>query len=811
MPDKESRTDASEKPFGTLGRRDVLKTTAVAAAAAGGVSTSAAAGSGLPELPVIEDFERSDPLAEYGGSTSLFDTTASPTYEGSQALVNDSGSFGGVNSTSGLNEYPERGDDVFVYFQNAGDENFVSFNLFSQAEVDNPDRYAIGLSGIGGDLTLWKIENGATDTLDSSAPSSTTSGWYRLEISTDDTTVSADLYDDSSDTLLASVSTSDTTFSSGGIGFRSAGNGEVFDYVVLDGEFDDVEGVVEDFERANPLNEYGGSTGLFDTTSSAYEGSQALINDGGSFGGVNSTSGLAVYPERGDEVHVYINNAPGDNFVSFNLFSQAEVDDPDRYSVGLSGVSGDWTLWKTENGSIEALDSSAPSDTTSGWYRAEISTDSSTVSADLYDDSSDQLLASVSANDSTFSSGGIGFRSAGNGEVFDYVVLADDVAGEDDVEIEVSVDDVEHPEEVVVNIDVYSDDDWIYEADDGVVVSVGDQTQTDDLLIGSHNVYEFTFEKDVGTHEWDVEVEAETRRESFDDDPESITGQTLTDEGTVEVEEGDGDPTPGDETIFLDFDAATWLEDPPASYDRVHDTRGSGNYAELGGLIDGTVHDDTHIQFTAAGNSSSGSKSSNTTVELWHDHRVGYIPQEVYFEVDIYLGPEYYLDGTDTDRWGWIMNRYGGNEYSSNTGNGFSNAFGTTPRGNPPSGTYAFFSYAYDSTNTGTTGNFIEHINQNSNAYIPIGEWVTFAGYCKCNDIGQSNAVQKFYRDGDLIAYRGGFQTSASSQDDWCSEVGMLGYYIDSGGGTSINSNKERHFDNHRIWVDDDIPGEIRE
>ena len=380
-------------------------------------------GGEVPEAPVIEDFDRSNPLAEYGGRTDLFSTTSSPVYEGSQALVNDGGDFGSVVSTSGLDEYPSRGDEVHVYFDNAWDDNFLAFHIFAQSETDNPDGYTVGISAQGA-WRMWRNEGGSlTQIADGDLPSSDQiSGWYRAEIRTDSTTVYADLYDDSTDGLLASIQADDTTYSSGGIGFRSTGNGEVFDYVVLDDDPDD--NVVEDFERSNPLSEYGGSTGLFDTTSSpVYEGSQALVNDGGSFGGVNSTSGLDTYPERGDDVTVYFNNASGDNFVAFNLFSQAEVDNPDRYSIGLSGVSGDLTLWKTEGGSIDTLDSSPPSSTTAGWYRVEISTDSSTVSADLYDDSSDTHLASVSASDSTFSSGGIGFRSAGNGEVFDYVII----------------------------------------------------------------------------------------------------------------------------------------------------------------------------------------------------------------------------------------------------------------------------------------------------------------------------------------------------------------------------------------------------
>ena len=371
-----------------------------------------------PAYPVIEDFERDSPLADYGGETGLFSVTSSPTYEGNSALVNDGGDFGGGNSTSGLDTYPERGDEFEVHLNNAGDGNFAAVNFFAQSETDDPDRYAIGLSGVTDELTLWKSENGDLDTLDSSAPSDTTSGWYRIEISTDSSTISADLYDEGSGAHLASVSASDSTFSSGGIGFRSAGNGEVFDYAVhgVDDE------VVEEFERSNPLTEYGGSTGQFDTTESTYEGSQALENASGDFGGVNSTSGLDTYPERGDEVHVYFDNAGDENFAAFNLFTQSETDGPDRYAIGLSGVDGEFKLWRNENGDLDTLDSSAPSDTISGWYRVEISTDASTISADLYDDSSGAHLASVSAGDSTFSSGGIGFRSAGNGEVFDYVV-----------------------------------------------------------------------------------------------------------------------------------------------------------------------------------------------------------------------------------------------------------------------------------------------------------------------------------------------------------------------------------------------------
>lgn len=197
--------------------------------------------------------------------------------------------------------------------------------------------------------------------------------------------------------------------------------------VWIDGEeYDDGVTVVEDFERSDPLAEYGGRTDLFGTTSSGYEGSQALVNDGGDFGSVASTSGLSNYPERGDEVHVHFDNAGDDNFLAFHLFAQSETDNPDSYSVGIS-AAGAWRMWRHDGGDLTQLASEdlPSSEQISGWYRAEISSDSSTVYADLYDAGSDDLLASIQADDTTYTSGGIGFRSAGNGEVFDYVIRPD--------------------------------------------------------------------------------------------------------------------------------------------------------------------------------------------------------------------------------------------------------------------------------------------------------------------------------------------------------------------------------------------------
>ena len=389
-------------------------------AASGG--SSGGGGSGEPpEYPVIEDFERDNPLADYGGEEHLFGTTSSA-YEGSTALVNDGGDYGSLISTSGLDEYPSRGDEFEVHFSNASDDNFVGVHFFAQSETDNPNSYSVGIGNSGG-WRMWHNEDGTIDEIAvTDLPASEQiSGWYRAEISSDDTTIYADLYDDSTDELLASLEVDDTSYESGGIGFRSRGNGEVWDYAVFD---ESSTSVVEDFERTDPLAEYGGADSLFETTSSAYEGSQALVNDSGDYGSAVSTSGLDTYPERGDTFEVHFSNASDDNFVGVHFFAQSETDSPDGYVVGI-GNSGGWRMWRNEDGTINevAVADLPASEQISGWYRAEIITDDSTVYADLYDDAEDELLASLEVDDTTYDSGGIGFRSAGNGEVFDYVVI----------------------------------------------------------------------------------------------------------------------------------------------------------------------------------------------------------------------------------------------------------------------------------------------------------------------------------------------------------------------------------------------------
>jgi hypothetical protein len=91
----------------------------------------------------------------------------------------------------------------------------------------------------------------------------------------------------------------------------SSGDKGVYDLFIESGqdtiqrlvEVSDIE-VVDDFEDGN-LSEYSGDTGLFDFTSTSYEGSKALASQrdvNPTTGFISSTSGLPAYPTTGDKV-----------------------------------------------------------------------------------------------------------------------------------------------------------------------------------------------------------------------------------------------------------------------------------------------------------------------------------------------------------------------------------------------------------------------------------------------------------------------------------------------------------------------------
>ncbi|UPV99667.1 hypothetical protein M0R88_14245 [Halorussus gelatinilyticus] len=183
-------------------------------------------GGGGSSATVVDDFEDGN-LSEYGfdrGSSGA-SVVSSPTHSGSHALE-----YAGTNteaiSTSGLNAYPSAGDTVSFWVRGSG--GAAKTNL-SYGVQDHTNRYFVRVNISADNLALYRLEGGSSTELaaDWSTPALSQDAWYELEVqwATDGTHTLTLL--DSSGSQLTQVSTTDTTWSSGGVGFDAyLGSGE---------------------------------------------------------------------------------------------------------------------------------------------------------------------------------------------------------------------------------------------------------------------------------------------------------------------------------------------------------------------------------------------------------------------------------------------------------------------------------------------------------------------------------------------------------------------------------------------------------
>jgi len=176
--------------------------------------------------PLIESFERGD-TSGYGIPQNQNTTHSvngnAPLYHGVRSLKIDMGSGtaeGEMYSTSGLVYYPQPGDTFRTQCQVSGPMSLQL--LFAvQSETAEPDAYYAGVNKIEETFYLIKISGGGFTTLDSQAVTIPTG--EELTVETDfgaGGSLSATLYD-ASMTQIASVSASDSSYTSGGIGFRT--------------------------------------------------------------------------------------------------------------------------------------------------------------------------------------------------------------------------------------------------------------------------------------------------------------------------------------------------------------------------------------------------------------------------------------------------------------------------------------------------------------------------------------------------------------------------------------------------------------
>jgi hypothetical protein len=189
-----------------------------------GSSTAVNQSSGSATFTTFDDFEDNN-ISEYSGDTSLFQTDTSPVYGGTYALeaANVNGrTTDGIYRTGSTTAQGQ----IIRYMQylntttGSGDEACTLFGV--QSPGSNNNNYAVCLEQFGTDrIVLAKnvIDNDVSGTVLASTSVTYSTGWYEVEIDWQtNNSIKAYLYN-SAGTLLASTTATDSSYSSGGIGY----------------------------------------------------------------------------------------------------------------------------------------------------------------------------------------------------------------------------------------------------------------------------------------------------------------------------------------------------------------------------------------------------------------------------------------------------------------------------------------------------------------------------------------------------------------------------------------------------------------
>jgi len=160
----------------------------------------------------------------YAGDTSHYTRQTNTVQDGTYAVKSDPSSDGvyRLTSVSGLNTYPSQGDSFEYYVYKSGfSGSQIHINFACQ---DSSTYFKDGSSYLISDedninsLSINRIDGGTvTSDLDSAGDTMPSGEWTRVEVDWQgDGTINIDFYD-SNNNNFASLSTTDTTYTSGGI------------------------------------------------------------------------------------------------------------------------------------------------------------------------------------------------------------------------------------------------------------------------------------------------------------------------------------------------------------------------------------------------------------------------------------------------------------------------------------------------------------------------------------------------------------------------------------------------------------------
>lgn len=174
---------------------------------------------------IVDGFEDND-TSEYSGSTADYSTQSTTVQEGSYALES-AGNSSSIYSTAGLNAYPSQGDTFRCWMQPKNASGGVGEWHFGLTDSNNNYAAVMNTGASSFDLA---VRDAGNKTNLASASYNWNAEWYDIEIEwLSDGTINGTVYD-STGTQVASASATDTTYSSGGIGFLDFNAGYYWDH-----------------------------------------------------------------------------------------------------------------------------------------------------------------------------------------------------------------------------------------------------------------------------------------------------------------------------------------------------------------------------------------------------------------------------------------------------------------------------------------------------------------------------------------------------------------------------------------------------
>lgn len=396
--------------------------------------TTVTSGTGL-----IDDFEDGD-ISEYSEKNGTSNSVQTSTVKfGTYALrINNQGSTTDkIQSFAGLDRYPQAGD-TFEYYAQATDvsDTFSEIWFGIQEDTAQPPGYTVVMQGNNDTLNLRKYDGTETEVGFGSPLASTSvtwnaNEWYRFKVEWGaGGTITVTAFD-SGGTQVGQISATDTGYTGGGFGWRVENSSSYFDHA----EITAVEntGTVDGFED-NDLDEYSNVTADAATQSTTvYDGSYALRMGGQNTGWheiITTLAGLTRYPAAGDTIRLryrpeIINpsGTPDDAQLLFSFATQSAATGsrPDNhYGALVRPAVGDIVLEKVVSGTRTAMASTTYTSPSVQWFIVEIDWGSSGSITMTFKEEDGTQIAQISATDTNFTDGGIGFNIWSNNGVYEY-------------------------------------------------------------------------------------------------------------------------------------------------------------------------------------------------------------------------------------------------------------------------------------------------------------------------------------------------------------------------------------------------------